>query len=66
METGVVFVGFEVTGMVMKNSGFVYVWASNYRDIFVVIDEFMALRFTATSPLPVAKHMQILTMTQHA
>jgi hypothetical protein len=36
METGFVFVGFEVlTGVVMKNSGFVYVWASNYRDIFV-------------------------------
>jgi hypothetical protein len=33
---------------------------------FNTIDEFSALRFTATGPLPAAKRMRILPMSQHA
>jgi hypothetical protein len=35
-------------------------------DIFDATDEFMALRFIATSPSPAVKHMWIMLMTQHA
>jgi hypothetical protein len=39
----------------------------NYTGTFLkAIDEFMALRFTATGALPAAKRTQILLMTQHA
>jgi hypothetical protein len=37
-----------------------------YKDIFNAIDEFTALSFTATGPLPAAKRMRISPVTQHA
>jgi hypothetical protein len=39
---------------------------AHYRDIFIAIDEFTALRFTVTDASPAAKGTQILPMTQHA
>jgi hypothetical protein len=37
-----------------------------YRNIFNSIDEFTALRFSATGPLLAAKGVRILPMAQHA
>jgi hypothetical protein len=37
-----------------------------YRDILNAIDEFTALHFAVTNPLPAMKHIHILSITQHA
>jgi hypothetical protein len=38
----------------------------NYREIFEAIDEFTALRLTATGASPAAMRTRFLPMTQHA